>query len=340
MKAVVYSRAGGPEVLQLAERPMPEPGPSEVRVKVKVSAVNPSDWKARQEGGPHRNTSFPEVVPNQDGAGIIDAVGSDIRGYEEGQRVWLLEAARQRPTGTAQEYVVLPANHVVPLPGRASFDLGATLGVPALTAHRALTVADQGPARLAPGALSGRAVLVAGGAGAVGHAAIELAQWAGAEVVTTVSSDEKAKLAGAAGAHHVVNYRTTNAANAIRKIFPDGVDVVVEVSPTANAEQNQAVLAPNGTIAMYANNGGDAMTVPLRPLLAANARLQFIWVYTIPKAAKTQAIEDVNAAVAAGALRVGEAAGLPLHRFPLERTADAHTAVESGVVGKVLIDVG
>ncbi|MFI6664697.1 NADPH:quinone reductase [Streptomyces sp. NPDC050481] len=341
MKAVVYSRAGGPEVLRLAERPVPEPGPGELRVKVKVSAVNPSDWKAREEGSRLGGTSpFPEIVPNQDGAGIVDAVGPDVSGFEAGQRVWLLEAARQRPTGTAQEYVVLPAERVVPLPGQASFDLGATLGVPALTAHRALTVADQGPRQLVPGALRGRGVLVSGGAGVVGHAAIELARWAGAEVVTTVSSDEKAVLARAAGAHHVVNYRTTNAAEAVRKICPDGIDVVVEVAPAANADLNQAVLAPYGTIAVYANNGGEAMTVPLRPLMAANARYQFIWVYTVPKAAKAQAIEDVSAAVAAGALRVGEEAGLPLHRFPLECTADAHAAVEAGAVGKILIDVG
>ncbi|MGW5650630.1 NADPH:quinone reductase [Streptomyces humi] len=340
MKAVLYTRTGGPEVLELAERPVPQPGPGEIRVKVMVSGVNPTDWKARQERRPGGTLPFPEIVPNQDGAGIVDAVGPDVHGFETGQRVWLFEAARQRPTGTAQEYTVLPAGHVVPLPERASFDLGATLGVPALTAHRALTVAEQGPSWIAPGALDGRTVLVAGGAGAVGHAAIELARWAGAEVVTTVSNDTKAALAHAAGAHHVVNYRTENAARAIRTIFPDGIDVVVEVAPAVNADLNQAVLAPNGTIAVYANNGGDAMTVPLRPLLAANARYQFIWVYTVPQPAKRQAIQDVNAAVAAQVLRVGEEAGLPLHRFSLEHTAAAHTAVASGTVGKVLIDVG
>ncbi|GAB3008162.1 NADPH:quinone reductase [Amycolatopsis acidiphila] len=340
MKAIVYSQTGGPEVLRLTERPVPEPGPGEVRVQVKVSGVNPTDWKSRQGATTGGKMPFPEIVPNQDGAGIVDAVGPGVTGLEPGQRVWLWESAWQRPDGTAQEYVALPADHVVPLPGEASFDLGATLGVPALTAHRALTVAEGGPARLAPGALDGRAVLVAGGAGAVGHAAIELARWAGAEVVTTVSSDEKAALAQAAGAQHIVNYRAENAAEAIRKIFPDGVDVVVEVAPAVNAKLNEAVLASNGTVAVYANNGGEEMTVTIRSHMTVNARYQFLLLYTVPKAAKAQAIEDVNAAVAAGALRVGEEAGMPLHRFPLERTADAHAAVESGVVGKVLIDVG
>ncbi|TNC27745.1 NADPH:quinone reductase [Amycolatopsis alkalitolerans] len=340
MKTISYTRTGGPEVLQPAERPVPEPGAGEVRVRVMVSGVNPTDWKSRQGATTGGRMPFPEVVPNQDGAGIVDAVGEDVTGLETGQRVWLWEAAWQRPTGTAQEYVTLPVRNVVPLPDDASFDLGATLGVPALTAHRALTVAEGGPSRLAPGMLDGRTVLVAGGAGAVGHAAIELARWAGAEVVTTVSSDEKAALARAAGAHHIVNYRTENAAEAIRKIFPDGVDVIVEVAPAANAGLDEAVLAPSGTIAVYANNGGEELTVTIRPLMTANARYQFLLLYTVPEAAKAQAIEDVNVAVAAGALRVGEEAGLPLHRFPLARTADAHAAVESGAVGKVLIDVG
>ena len=153
-----------------------------------------------------------------------------MTGFAVGDRVWVFLAAHERPTGTAQEFAVLPAGRVVHLPDAAGFDLGASLGVPAMTAHRALTVHEGGPTRLGPGALDGRTVLVAGGAGAIGHAAIQLARWAGARV-TTVSSSEKAALATAAGAHHVVNYRTDDAARAIRAIAPDGVDQVVEVSP-------------------------------------------------------------------------------------------------------------
>ncbi|MEV7968698.1 NADPH:quinone reductase [Sphaerisporangium sp. NPDC088356] len=331
MKAIVYSEPGGPEVLRLVERPVPEPGPGEVRVHVHVSGVNPTDWKSRRSGSP-----FPEQVPGQDGAGEIDAVTHGIR-LTVGQRVWIWEAAWQRPDGTAQEYVVLPVEHVVPLPDDASYDLGASLGIPALTAHRCLTVGRV--SRLHPGSLKDQIVLVAGGAGAVGHAAIQLARWAGATVVTTVSTPEKAELARAAGAHHVVNYRTENAATVIREVAPDGVDLIVEVAPAPNAELDQAVIASNGVVSVYADNGGEEVTLHVSSLYRLNVRYQFILVYTVPPEAKKAAIEDVSAAVAAGALQVGKAAGLPLHRFPLERTADAHEAVESGTVGKVLIDL-
>jgi NADPH2:quinone reductase len=338
MRAMVYSEHGGPEVLRLVDRPVPEPGPGEVRVRVQVSGVNPTDWKTRRgsRGGPPAG----DLVPNQDGAGVVDAVGPGDHPRRVGERVWLWEAAWQRADGTAQEYVVVPARQAVPLPEGASFDLGASLGIPALTAHRCLTVAEGGPDRLAPGTLAGRTVLVAGGAGAVGNAAIQLARWAGAEVVTTVSSPEKARLAAAAGAQHTVNYRTGDAAEAIRTAAPDGVHLVVEVAPGANAAIDQAVLASAGTVAVYATEPGTGdLTLPVFPLMARNVRYQFVLVYTVPAEAKAHAVEDVCAAVSAGAIRVGKDAGLPLHRYPLERAADAHAAVEAGAVGKVLIDV-
>ncbi|MFL6076017.1 MAG: alcohol dehydrogenase catalytic domain-containing protein, partial [Mycobacteriales bacterium] len=186
MKAVVYSEGGDSGVLRLVDRPVPEPGPGEVRVKVVLSGVNPTDWKARQGGALPAGAA--EMVPNQDGAGVVDAVGPGVAEPTIGQRVWIWEAAWQRADGTAQEYVVLPARQAVPLPDGASFELGASLGIPALTAHRCLTVADGGPTRLKPGTLDGRTVLVAGGAGAVGNAAIQLARWAGGTVISTVSS--------------------------------------------------------------------------------------------------------------------------------------------------------
>ncbi|MDJ0341219.1 NADPH:quinone reductase [Streptomyces sp. H10-C2] len=338
MKAIVHTSSGGPDVLSLTERPIPEPGPGDVRVRVHVSGVNPTDWKSRQGamGGPGDGA---EQVPNQDGAGVIDAVGEGVAPERLGQRVWIWEAAWRRSEGTAQEYVVLPDRQAVLLPDAASFDLGASLGIPALTAHRTLTVADGGPDRLAPGSLEGRTVLVAGGAGAVGNAAIQLARWAGATVVTTVSSPRKADLARAAGAHHVVDYRTEDATEAIRRVAPKGVDIIVEVAPAVNAVIDHAVAAPNAVIAFYANTGGEEITVPVREAMMPNLRWQGVLVYTVPDRAKTNAVADVSAAVAAGALRVGEDAGLPLHRFPLEKTGDAHTAVENSAVGKVLIDV-
>lgn len=339
MKAIVYSETGPPEVLRLVDRPEPQPGPGEVVVRIAVSGVNPTDWKNRSGKAPGKATPFPEMVPNQDGAGTVAAVGPGVDPARVGQRVWVWEAAWKRAGGTAQELVALPERLAVPLPEDASFDLGASLGIPAITAHRTLTVGAGGPARLAPGALSGRTVLVAGGAGAVGHAAIQLAVWAGASVVTTVSSPEKAALARAAGAHHVVNYRSEDAARSVREAAPDGVDLIVEVAPVANAELDAEVLGPNGTVTIYASED-QPLALPIRPAMSSNARYQFMLVYTMPDDAKGHAVEAVRAAVAAGALGVGAEAGLPILRFPLERAADAHAAVEGGAVGKVLIDVG
>jgi len=309
-------------------------------VAVAVSGVNPTDWKSREGKAPGQPLRYPEVVPNQDGAGTVTAVGEGVDPGRVGQWVWLWEAAWKRADGTAQELVALPARQAVPLPDGVGFDLGASLGIPALTAHRCLTVGDAGPLSggLGPGAMDGRTVLVAGGAGAVGHAAIELAVWSGATVLTTVSSPEKADLASAAGAHHVVNYRTGDPAAATREVAPDGVDLIVEVAPVANAALDSAVLAANATVAVYARDG-DELAVPVFDAMRANTRYQFVLVYTITPAAKDRAVADVSAAVAAGALRVGRQAGLPLHRFPLADTGAAHAAVADGAVGKVVIDV-
>jgi NADPH:quinone reductase len=338
VRAIVYSEAGGPDVLRLVERPIPEPALGEVRVAVAVSGVNPTDWRARR-GNASGRLPYPEVVPNQDGAGTIDAVGPGVAHSRVGERVWLWEATWQRANGTAQEYVILPERQAVRLDDGVSFDVGASLGIPALTAHRCLTVSEPGPRRLVPGALAGQTVLVAGGAGAVGHAATQLAVWAGARVIATVSSDEKARLARAGGADEVVNYRSGEAVDELRRIAPDGVDVVVEVAPAANAGLDLAALAPSGTVAVYSTGSGEGLELSTWELMRRNVRYQFVLVYTVPTAAKVQAVADVASAAADGALAVGVDAGLPLHRFPLERTADAHAAVEAGAVGKVLIDL-
>jgi NADPH2:quinone reductase len=339
MRSVVYTRTGTPSVLNLVERELKDPAPGEVRVRVVVSGVNPTDWKSRRGSAEGGRPPFPEVVPNQDGAGVIDALGAGVEGLHVGDRVWMYLAGHQRPTGTAQEYTNLPASRVVPLPVGTSFDVGASLGVPAMTAHRALTVSEDGPDRLHPGALDGKIVLVAGGAGAVGHAAIQLARWAGATVISTISSDEKAELATRAGAQHVVNYRTGDAAAEITAIAPEGVDLVVEVAISANAELNLAVVRPRASVAIYADDGGDTFVLDVRSNMVKNTRYQFVLLYTVGDTALNAAVEDVTRALADQALPVGEDAGLPLHRFPLEQTAAAHQAVEDAVVGKVLIDV-
>jgi NADPH2:quinone reductase len=335
MRSIVYRENGPSSVLRLIEREPDAPSAGEVRVRVVVSGVNPTDWKSRS--GSTRSTTE-TTVPNQDGAGVVEAVGEGVRGLQAGDRVWTSMSAHANPmSGTAQELTVLPASRVHPLPEQASFDVGASLGVPALTAHRALTVSEGWPARLAPGSLAGATVLVAGGAGAVGHAAIQLARWAGATVITTVSGEEKARLATAAGAHHVLNYRDADVADRIRGIAPDGVDTIVEVAAVSNSGLDRRVLRAGGTIAIYASDPGEEFTVDVRAYMGLNARLQFVLLYTVPTAALDSGVEDVIAAI--DALPVGEAAGLPLHRFPLEKTADAHDAVESGVVGKVLVDI-
>ena len=208
-----------------------------------------------------------------------------------------------------------------------------------MTAHRALTVSEDGPKRLNPGALTGKIVLVAGGAGAVGHAAIQLARWAGATVITTISSPAKAALATAAGAHHVINYRDEDTLTAIKEVAPDGVDLVVEVAISANAQLNLGVVKPRASIAIYANDGGSEFGLNVRQNMIKNVRYQFVLLYTVGDAALAAAVEDITLALVDGALPVGEDAGLPLHRFPLAEAADAHQAVQDGAVGKVLIDM-
>lgn len=337
MRAVVYTESGDTSVLEQVEREAAEPGPGEVRVRIVRAGVNPTDWKFRAGG--MGELAFPEIVPGQDGAGVVDAVGPDVTDLAVGDRVWTMLAQHTRPGGTAQEQVVLPVANVTVLPEAASYDLGASLGVPAVTAHRALTTSEGGPTRLAPGALAGRTVLVAGGAGAVGNAAIQLARWAGATVISSVSSDEKAALATAAGAHHVVDYRQSDLVEAVRGLAPEGVDLVVEVAPAQNLRHDVALVRPRGTIAIYANNGGDEVTLSVRETFSTNARFQWVLLYTVGHEALRAAAEDITAAVADGAYGVGEDHGLPLHHYPLERTADAHAAVEAGAVGKVLLDV-
>lgn len=339
MNAMVYRETGEASVIQMERLPLPMPSRGEVRVRIVVSAVNPTDWKSRRGVSMTAGRGLVQV-PNHDGSGVIDAVGHDTPGFAVGDRVWLAISAYNRPFGgTAQEFTVLPTHRVFHLPDAADFDLGACLGVPAITAHRALTVAQDGPARLAPGALKGALILVAGGAGAVGHATIQLARWAGATVITTVSSPEKAELAKSAGAQYIFNYATQDIVSEIRKVAPAGVDVIVEVSPSVNAGLDLDVVKPRGTIVIYASNGEPEFTVSIGRNMTLNVRYQFILLYLIGQDKFDAAAEDLRDAIEDGALLVGEGAGLPLHRFTLETTADAHAAVEAQAVGKVLIDV-
>jgi NADPH:quinone reductase len=322
MRAAVY-RTTGParDVLRIEDLDPPAPGPGEVRVRVTVSGVNPTDWKARS--GSRGLGDLPFQIPNQDGAGLIESVGEDVDPDRVGQRVWIFFAAWKRPWGTAAELCVVPADHAVPLPDGVSDDLGASMGIPALAAHRCL---------FADGPLDGAAVLVAGGAGAVGHYAIELATWRGARVISTVSSPEKAALARAAGAAVVVDYNDPTATAAIRAAAPQGVDRIVEVALHRNLKLDRDVAADHATISAYANGG--STRVAASDFLDRNVVVRFVLVYTMPAHALRDAVADVTRALGDRALTP-----LPAHRFPLDQIADAHDAVEAGAVGKVLVDV-
>jgi NADPH:quinone reductase len=320
MKAALY-RTTGParDVLRVEEVTRPEPGPGEVLVRVRASGVNPTDFKTRAGATTRPIEEF--QVPNQDGAGVVEAVGDGVDAARVGERVWMWLAAFGRRWGTAAEYTVVPARQAVPLPDGASFELGASLGVPAMTAHRAL---------FADGPVEGKTVLVTGGAGAVGHYAIELAKWAGAHVVTTVSSPEKGELAAKAGADLVVNYRDRDAIDQV-KAFAPVVERVVEVALGANLDLDLAVSGPETTVVTYAADGADPV-LPVRACMSANVTLRFMLLYGVPAPALDAAVTDITAALAAGALTE-----LPAHRFTLDDVVAANEAAERGAVGKVFI---
>jgi NADPH:quinone reductase len=325
MRAALYDRYGpAREVLHLADVERPEPGPGEVRVRVEFSGVNPTDWKSRGGATPRPIDGF--QIPHHDGAGVIDAVGEGVDPDRVGQRVWTFMAAAGRRWGTAAEWTVVPEYAAVPLPEGASAELGASLGVPAITAHRCL---------FADGPIGGKTVLVAGGAGAVGHFAIELAKHAGARVISTVSGPEKAKLAAKAGADLVVNYRDLDAAGQIGSFAgAAGVDLVVEVALGVNLPLDLAVVArPDALIACYAADAEDPV-LPVRACMNANVVFRFVLLYGVPPAALRQAARDISAALADGTLT-----DLPVIKFPLDEVAAAQEAVERGAVGKVLVAI-
>jgi NADPH2:quinone reductase len=322
LKAAIFERHGpAAGVLQVTDVETPEPGPGEVRVRMRLSGINPTDWKSRSGATPRPIDDF--QIPHHDGAGVIDAVGAGVDASRVGQRVWTWLAAAGRRWGTAAQWSVLPSRQAVPLPDGASDELGACLGVPAITAHRCL-VAD--------GSVAGKNVLVAGGAGAVGHFAIELAKFFSARVATTVSGPQKAELARQAGADLVVNYRDPDAADELRAFAPT-MDRIVELALGANLELDLAVSGPSTHIVDYAAEPSDPV-LPVRRLMNANLTLRFVLLYGIPAEAADRAVTDISAALAAGALTE-----LPVTTFPLDEIVAAHEAVEAGHVGKVVVEI-
>ena len=326
MRAVWYDRQGpAEEVLVLGELPTPDPGAYEVRVRLEAAGVNPSDTHRRR--GPSPPMEFPRVITCSDGAGVVDRIGPMVDRSLLGRRVWLYNGQRNgRWMGTAAEYIALNAELVTELPDHVSSAAGATLGIPCMTAHYCVFVA---------GPVQGNTVLVSGAAGAVGHYAVQLAVWAGAEVIGTVSSEAKAERARAGGAAHVINYRDEDVPARVRELTEGrGVDHVVDVDFGGNLASTLGAVRTNGSVAFYASNGDRAPPLPVRELMQRNVRLFPMSLPGTPAAARKRAQCDIARWVASGSRVLSVAA-----RFPLAETARAHEAVErGGKIGTVVVE--
>lgn len=331
MKAVWYERKGPPhEVLQFGELAEPQAGPGEVRVKVAVSGLNPSDTKGRGGFRGRVQMDYPRVIPGQDGAGVIDQVGPGVDAKRIGERVWIYEAQQRGSAfGTSAQFVKVPAEQAVPLPADIDFDTGAALGVPALTAHNAL---------FKDGGIQGKTILVWGAGGAVGQAAVMFAHWAGARVIAVVSTPLAADVANASGAHVVIDRKSEDVVARVKQVTVGaGVDRVIDVFFGANVETDLAVLKVNGVIASYSVGGPEEFVqFPFSRYMSMGITLHTIYVYGMSREAHWAAVRDTTAALQAGVYRPRIGA-----RFPLERAADAHVAQDDGsVTGKIVIDVG
>jgi NADPH:quinone reductase len=331
MRAAWYEKKGGaPDVLSVGDMPTPEIRSGEVLVRVMASGINPSDTKGR--GGARGNLAmpFPRIIPHQDGAGVIEAVGADVPQYRKGERVWLFEAQLGRPFGTAAEYIAIPSANAVPLADQLSFVEGACLGVPAMTAHRCV---------FADGPIEGKTVLITGGAGAVGFYAIQFAKQAGARVIATVSNEEQAQTARRAGADLAINWRTEDVVARVAQCAGSGnersVDRIVEVAFGANLDLSLQMLKPNGVIAAYSSDAMPEPVLPFWSMVTLDATVRFVLVYVMSRTAHEKAIEYINAAATEGWLQHNVAASLPL-----ESIAEAHQLVESGGLGgKVIVEL-
>jgi NADPH2:quinone reductase len=284
MRAAWYSRFGpAEEVLEVGELPDPQPGPGEVRVRIVASGINPSDVKLR--AGQSRPLAAERVIPHSDGAGTIDRVGEGVDALNVGRGVWTFNAAYKRAGGTAAQYVVLPLHLTAPLPDGVSFQTGACLGVPAMTAHRCV---------FAAGPVAGRTVLVTGGGGVVGRMAVQMARWAGARVIATAGSAESLEHARTGGAHEVVDYREAQAYERIAALAgPEGVDLIVEVDLAANAQRSTAVLCQGGTVASYASPSDREPRIPFYAWAGRNVTLACVLVYEMTAAQRERAVQDI-----------------------------------------------
>ncbi|MFM8800805.1 MAG: NADPH:quinone reductase [Tagaea sp.] len=324
MRAAWYTKFGpAAEVLEIGVLPDPEPGPGEVRVKLAASGVNPSDVKSRLPGS--RNTVYPRVIPHSDGAGTIDKVGEGVDPGRVGARVWVCNGHWKGADGTAATHICLPAEFAVSPPANVGFDVGACLGIPALTAWRAVTMA---------GGVARRTLLVTGAAGAVGHAAVQMARYEGAaKILATVSSPEKAAIARAAGADATIDYKTEDVAARVKELTGgEGVDRIVELDVAGNAKSIPEALKPGGMLVVYGSNKPE-FTLPFGPMIVKNLTAAFFIVYELSPALRREGAAYVNSRLAMGQLETRIAA-----KFPLAEIAKAHEAVESGAaIGNVVL---
>jgi NADPH:quinone reductase len=325
MHAAFYQQNGpAREVLKLGDLDTPRPGPGEVRVKLATSGVNPSDVKARL--GSTRKIAYPCVIPHSDGAGEIEMVGDGVSAARLGERVWVWNAQWARAFGTCAEYVTLASQQAVRLPANTSLEAGACLGIPAMTAYHAVSVS---------GAAPGVTLLIAGGAGAVGHYAVQFAKAAGAAVIATISSPEKANMARAAGADHTIDYKRENVGERVMAITGEkGVDAIIEMDIAANAKLAPQVLRPRGVIVIYGTGSAES-EMPLMYFLRNAITLKFIYIYELDAAERTAALAAIARALEAGTLITN--VGIT---FPLADIVAAHEAVEQGkVLGNVVVKI-
>jgi NADPH:quinone reductase len=325
MRAAFYEKNGAArDVLRVAEVDTPMPGQGEVRVQLRASGVNPSDVKARE--GRTRKIGFPRIIPHSDGAGVIDMVGPGVANSRKGERVWVWNGQWKRAFGTCADYVVLPEALAVPLPAHVSDEAGACLGIPAMTAYNAVEVA---------GAAKGRTVLVTGGAGGVGHYAVQFAKARGATVLTTVSSDAKAALARQAGADHIIDYKRENVAERVMALTGKaGVDIVIEMDLAANAKVYPGILHPRSEVVIYGTGSAEA-SIPAQYLLVNAIALRFIYVYELNAAERASAISGITRMLENKTLINNVALTLSLNDI-----VAAHEAVEQGkAMGNVVITI-
>lgn len=326
MKAAWYEKIGAAaEVLQVGEIENPQPNEGEVLVELKTSGVNPSDVKTR--AGARGELQFPQIIPHSDGGGIITQVGQGVDQGRIGERVWIWNGAFGRAHGTCAEMIALPSDQAVSLPDETSFEAAACLGIPASTAYYGM---------LCDGSVENQTVLVTGGAGAVGYYGIQLAKWSGATVITTVSGDEKAKVASDAGADLIINYREEDVVSAIKDFTNnEGVDRILEVEFGGNLSVSEEVIKPNGTVAAYGSVAVMEPSLPFYNLMFKGVKLNTYLIYIVSESDRSMIVNGLNEAMNDGALN-----HIIAESYALDDIINAHQSMESNqVIGNIVINI-